>query len=82
MNNEQSLARRVLIGTIIQPEDAPAPQPAKDIMLALDHSHKVINALLKERSGQKLTASEEQIINACVAAKIWQGNQNDNFITT
>jgi len=65
--------RQVFFGTVIQ-TDAPEPLPAsyKDIADANDHLHKVVKALLKERTGQHLTRDEQKLIDECVAAKRWQ----------
>lgn len=65
-------APRVFVGEIIQPDKQPTPLTYKDIASANNHLHKVINALLKERSGQPLTESENHLIGLHIAAKQWQ----------
>lgn len=71
MNTSNTLARRVFIGEIVQP-DEPPKKSYQDIASANDHLHKVLNALLKERSGQPLTEAETRLIGLHVAAKHWQ----------
>lgn len=60
------------VGSIIQADKEPAPSTYKDIASANEHLHKVINALLKERSGQPLTDKEKHLIGLHIAAKQWQ----------
>ena len=74
MTISSSLVRRqVFIGTVLQTEvPEPPPSSYKDIADANDHLHKVLNALLKERTGQHLTRDEQKLIDECVASKRWQ----------
>ena len=65
-------APRVFVGTIHSPEDQPTPATYRVIATANDHLHKVLNALLKERSGQPLTEAETSLISLHVAAKLWE----------
>lgn len=65
--------QRTFVGTVIQqPTDQPAHPTYKDIAAANDHLHDVLNALLKERSGQQLTEAEGQLVAQHVVAKHWQ----------
>lgn len=75
MLQPSGLARRVFVSTIIQPDKEHPPASYKHIADANDHLHEVINALLKERSGQSLTAKEQERINNCVAMKRWKLKQ-------
>lgn len=73
MTAQTALARRqAFFGTIIQDDKDKSPESYRDIADANNHLHKVVNALLKERTGQPLSREEEQLITECVAAKRWQ----------
>lgn len=64
---------RAFVGEIIQaPAEAPVDPAYRNIAAANDHLHRVINALLKERSGQPLTSQEQSLIDTCAASKGWQ----------
>lgn len=56
-------------GEVIQPT---ADSTRCDLAVANDHLHKVIKALLKERSGLPLTPKETRHIGLYVAAQLWQ----------
>lgn len=72
MTNKRSLARRVHFGDIIQPESTSDQSIPNDIVLSINHLHEVINALLKERSGQPLTDREKELIQMHLISKRWQ----------
>lgn len=75
-----ALARRVFVGSIIQPDENEQPSSAyKDITSANDHLHTVLNALLKERSGQPLTETEKRLVEQHIAAKRWQLEHQKKF---
>ena len=69
---------RAFIGEIIQPAADASQDPAYREIVATDaHLRKVINTLLKERSGQPLTEKEKSLINLHIAAKQWQLNNTN-----
>lgn len=67
-----ALARRVFVGTVIQPDQEPAPETYKETTRTNEHLHRVIKAQLKERSGQPLTPIERNLIETYEAAKRWE----------
>lgn len=67
--------RRFAASLIVMPDDSQSPQrdeAFRDIADANDHLHRVLEALLKERSGQPLTSAERQAIDLHIAAQKWQ----------
>ena len=71
-SNLTCIPPRVFGGTIIEPVTERGDRAYRDIASSNTHLHKVVNALLKERSGQPLTAEETNLIGLTIAAKLWQ----------
>lgn len=67
-------SHRPFIGTIVMADTTQETDPAsyKDVTGANDHLHKVLKALIKERSGQPLTETERRLIDLHIAAQKWQ----------
>lgn len=65
---------RPFIGTIVMANDSQETNRAsyRDVADANDTLHKVLKALLKERSGQPLTETERCLIDQHIAAQKWQ----------
>ena len=64
---------RAFAGKVIEiPADANVDPAYREIIASNTHLHKVIDALLKERSGQLLTEKEKNLIGLHIAAKQWQ----------
>jgi len=74
MSTASALARRVFVGSIIDPDAAPEPPPSsyKDILQQNEHLRNLVNALLKERTGQHLNRDEQRLIDQHIAARRWQ----------